>query len=133
MTNSSPVKIRILMRSGSAICVRRPSDIADALERDRRFFEDNPNRLHRLRWATVGEIDEELPPHESACPVGHRPAVAVKKVSGNIRVRSYLYWPTIENIDVDDERARQIFETHVPVATKRMMDRLANEISIRHG
>ena len=121
------------MCGGSAICVRRSPDIRDALEKDRRFFDINPNRLHRLRWATAGEIAEELQLHEIIRPLGHRPAVAVKKVAGNIRVRAYLYWPTTENIDVDDERARQIFETHVPVATKRMMDRLADEISIRHG
>ena len=133
MLNSPLPKFSFNVQEGLVTAVLQSRDVAKVLESDRRFFERNPSRLHSLRWAAVAEIAGELEPHGNFSPRRHRPAVAVKRIADAGRVRVFLYWPTIRSVAVNEERARQVFEAHITAATKRTMDHLIDELSIRHG
>jgi hypothetical protein len=96
------------------------SGIAAILEADRRYFERFRHRRHRLRLASTAEITNDLGRAGSDPPPGYRPAVAIRKITPVIRIRAFLFWPEAEEIDIDENWARQVFQDHITETGRRV-------------
>jgi hypothetical protein len=78
-----------------------------ASERDRRFFERNPDRQHRVRPAHPAEFEQvglPEPPDDSP----FKAYIAVKQIEPGVRIRKPLY--AIIPHAVGEDEARSVFE-----------------------
>jgi hypothetical protein len=81
---------------------------------DRAFFEQHPDRKHRLRLASEVEIaqNEILSGEVTTPPPGHRHFVIVRNVAPGHRLRLFVTNAEDAGTDVEEALAHALFDTH---------------------
>jgi hypothetical protein len=92
--------------------------VCDEVERtawssDRQFFQDHPERNHRLRPAMSAEVsaDEIVAGRAVACPPGMRVFTAVKQFGPGIRARLLFVAPAVDPwVDPPEDMCRAWYD-----------------------
>ncbi len=81
---------------------------------DRRYFEQHPDRKHRVRQTGLAEIAQReiLQGIQFVPPPGRRAYTIVRNVSEGVRMRIFIFGPEYAETGVDEDMAEALFDTY---------------------
>lgn len=101
------------------------NDRPAAVDADAHWFDDNPQRRHRMRWATQIEIDQCSDGLTTDCPPGFFVAMVIKAYTPGVRTRLPVYWQG--SFPSGEDAVREVFDWSQDPAHEKQMQALAQE------